>query len=104
VPPLVEDSIARLIGNEQSRKTGNIQRFHEIIDAMGDKTSTEVYTFNVVETALNQLYDLVKIIRDDLSGTNVYITANSKSISNIISMKTQDYHMHISDLLEKECW
>lgn len=43
---------------------------------MGDKASTEVYTFNAVETSLNQLYDLVKIIRDDLSGTNVFITAD----------------------------
>jgi uncharacterized protein (TIGR02687 family) len=50
--------------------------YHDTIDAMGDKASTEMYTFNAVETALNQLYDLVKIIRDDLSGTNVYITAD----------------------------
>jgi uncharacterized protein (TIGR02687 family) len=50
--------------------------YHDTIDAMGDKASTEVYTFNAVETALNQLYDLVKIIRDDLSGTNVYITSD----------------------------
>lgn len=50
--------------------------YHDTIDAMGDKASTEVYTFNAVETALNQLYDLVKIIRDDLSGTNVFITAD----------------------------
>ncbi|MBT2571477.1 BREX-1 system phosphatase PglZ type A [Planococcus sp. ISL-110] len=50
--------------------------YHDTIDAMGDKASTEIYTFNAVETALNQLYDLVKMIRDDLSGTNVYITAD----------------------------
>lgn len=50
--------------------------YHDTIDGMGDKASTEVYTFNAVETALDQLYDLVKIIRDDLSGTNVYITAD----------------------------
>lgn len=50
--------------------------YHDTIDAMGDKASTEVYTFNAVETALKQLYDLVKIIRDDLSGTNIYITSD----------------------------
>ncbi|MEK3976200.1 BREX-1 system phosphatase PglZ type A [Psychrobacillus sp. FSL K6-1267] len=50
--------------------------YHDTIDAMGDKASTEIYTFEAVENALNQLYDLVKIIRDDLSGTNVYITAD----------------------------
>ncbi|WP_144557893.1 BREX-1 system phosphatase PglZ type A [Shouchella miscanthi] len=50
--------------------------YHDTIDAMGDKASTEVYTFNAVETALNQLYNLVKMIRDDLSGSNVLITAD----------------------------
>lgn len=50
--------------------------YHDTIDAMGDKASTEIYTFNAVETALNQLMDLMKIIRDDLSGTNIYITAD----------------------------
>lgn len=50
--------------------------YHDTIDAMGDKASTEIYTFNAVETAIHQLYDLVKIIRDDLSGTNIYITAD----------------------------
>ncbi|MFE3897591.1 MULTISPECIES: BREX-1 system phosphatase PglZ type A [unclassified Priestia] len=50
--------------------------YHDTIDAMGDKATTEMYTFNAVETALNQLYDLVKVIRDDLSATNVYITAD----------------------------
>lgn len=50
--------------------------YHDTIDAMGDKASTEVYTFNAVETALDQLYNLVKIIRDDLSGTNVMITSD----------------------------
>lgn len=50
--------------------------YHDTIDAMGDKASTEVYTFNAVETALYQLYNLVKMIRDDLSGSNVLITAD----------------------------
>lgn len=50
--------------------------YHDTIDAMGDKASTEIYTFNAVETAIDQLYHLVKIIRDDLSGTNVYVTAD----------------------------
>ena len=50
--------------------------YHDTIDAMGDKASTELYTFNAVETALDQLYDLVKVIQGDLSGTNMYITAD----------------------------
>lgn len=50
--------------------------YHDTIDAMGDKASTEIYTFDAVEKAIEQLYDLVKVIRDDLSGTNIYITAD----------------------------
>lgn len=50
--------------------------YHDAIDATGDNASTEQYTFNAVEQAIEQLYDLVKIIRDDLSGTNIYITAD----------------------------
>ncbi|MBW8351813.1 BREX-1 system phosphatase PglZ type A [Bacillus sp. IITD106] len=82
----VEDSIAvhyqdiREMNKAGRRETFKgkklIYIYHDTIDAMGDKASTEIYTFNAVETALNQLYDLVKIIRDDLSGTNVYITAD----------------------------
>jgi uncharacterized protein (TIGR02687 family) len=53
-----------------------IYLYHDTIDAHGDKASTEVYTFNAVEKAMDELYDLIKIIRDDLSGTNVYITAD----------------------------
>ncbi|MEC2303581.1 MULTISPECIES: BREX-1 system phosphatase PglZ type A [Heyndrickxia] len=50
--------------------------YHDHIDAVGDKAATERYTFDAVEKALNQLFDLVKIIRGDLSGTNVYITSD----------------------------
>ncbi|EGQ23767.1 PglZ domain protein [Sporosarcina newyorkensis 2681] len=82
----VEDSIAihyqdiRDMNKAGRRETFKgkklIYIYHDTIDAMGDKASTEIYTFTAVETALNQLYDLVKIILDDLSGTNVYITAD----------------------------
>ncbi len=50
--------------------------YHDTIDAMGDKAATEIYTFDAVETALKQLSDLVRIIRDELSGANIYITAD----------------------------
>ncbi|KOF09311.1 alkaline phosphatase [Planococcus glaciei] len=53
-----------------------IYLYHDTIDAVGDNASTETSTFNAVETALDELSDLVKIIRDDLSGTNIYITAD----------------------------
>lgn len=50
--------------------------YHDTIDAMGDKASTEIYTFSAVEKAIEELYNLVKITRDDLSGTNIFITAD----------------------------
>lgn len=50
--------------------------YHDTIDGTGDNASTEIYTFDAVEKALNQLSDIVKMIRDDLSGTNIYITAD----------------------------
>lgn len=50
--------------------------YHDTIDAMGDKASTELYTFDAVERAIDEISTLVKIIRDDLSGTNVLITAD----------------------------
>ncbi|KRE50661.1 BREX-1 system phosphatase PglZ type A [Paenibacillus sp. Soil724D2] len=50
--------------------------YHDSIDATGDKASTEVYTFSAVERAIDEMYDIVKIIKDDLSGTNIFITAD----------------------------
>jgi uncharacterized protein (TIGR02687 family) len=53
-----------------------IYLYHDTIDAMGDKASTEIYTFDAVERAIEEITTLVKIIRDDLSGTNILITAD----------------------------
>lgn len=50
--------------------------YHDSIDATGDKASTEIYTFTAAERAIDELYDIVKIIKDDLSGTNIFITAD----------------------------
>ncbi|WP_319005306.1 BREX-1 system phosphatase PglZ type A [Fictibacillus halophilus] len=50
--------------------------YHDTIDAHGDKASTEIYTFDAVEKAIDEISTLVKIIRDDLSGTNLLITAD----------------------------
>jgi uncharacterized protein (TIGR02687 family) len=50
--------------------------YHDTIDAHGDKASTEIYTFGAVEKAMDEISTLVKIIRDDLSGTNLLITAD----------------------------
>ena len=83
---VVEESIAIKHQDVQAmNKSGRRETFrgkklvyiyHDTIDATGDNASTEQYTFNAAKQALDQLYDLVKIIRDDLSGTNIYITSD----------------------------
>jgi uncharacterized protein (TIGR02687 family) len=50
--------------------------YHDSIDATGDKAATEINTFTAAERAIDELYAIVKIIRDDLSGTNIFITAD----------------------------
>ncbi|MEH7119837.1 BREX-1 system phosphatase PglZ type A [Neobacillus vireti] len=69
--------------------------YHDTIDAMGDKTSTEIYTFSAVERAIDEISTLVKIIRDDLSGTNIYITADHGFVY-------QREALEESDKMEKE--
>lgn len=82
----VEDSVAvdykdfvnmnRSNMREFSKGKKLIYIYHDSIDAMGDKASTEYKTFEGAEAAVNELADLVKIIRDSLSGTNIFITAD----------------------------
>jgi uncharacterized protein (TIGR02687 family) len=50
--------------------------YHDSIDALGDKASTEIYAFDGAEKALNELSELIKVIRDSLSGTNIFITSD----------------------------
>src|SRR5699024_3284801 len=82
----VEDSIAvhadtLLQSNKANRREllkGKklIYIYHDTIDATGDDAATERDAFQAVEQALDQLLDLVRIIRNDLSGTHVYVTAD----------------------------
>ncbi|WP_153976929.1 BREX-1 system phosphatase PglZ type A [Paenibacillus xylanilyticus] len=69
--------------------------YHDSIDATGDKASTEVYTFTAAEKAIDELYDIVKIIKDDLSGTNIFITADHGFVC-------QRDALEESDKIEKE--
>ncbi len=69
--------------------------YHDSIDATGDKASTEVYTFSAADRAINELYDIVKIIKDDLSGTNIFITADHGFVY-------QREALEESDKIEKE--
>ncbi|WP_431809864.1 BREX-1 system phosphatase PglZ type A [Brevibacillus agri] len=69
--------------------------YHDSIDAMGDKASTEIYTFTAAEKAIEEIYNIIKIIRDDLSGTNIFVTADH-------GFMYQREALEESDKIEKE--
>jgi uncharacterized protein (TIGR02687 family) len=50
--------------------------YHNTIDALGDKLATETKVFEACNDAIDELTAIVKIIVNDLSGINVYITAD----------------------------
>jgi uncharacterized protein (TIGR02687 family) len=50
--------------------------YHNTIDANGDKRSTEQKVFEACNDAIEELTVIVKIIVNDLSGANVFITAD----------------------------
>ena len=50
--------------------------YHDSIDAIGDKAASEAYVFGGCEKAIDEISNLVKIIRDRLSGVNIYITTD----------------------------
>jgi len=64
--------------------------YHDTIDATGDKASSEHNTFLAAESALDQISQLVRIIRNDLSGTYVYVTADHGFIYQRDPLETTD--------------
>ena len=50
--------------------------YHNTIDAIGDKISTESKVFEACNTTVMELNSIVKVIINDLSGSNIYITAD----------------------------
>lgn len=69
--------------------------YHDMIDAVGDDPRTEKRTFQAVEQSLKQLSNLLRIIRNDLSGIHVYITADHGFIYQRDALK-------VSDLMSKD--
>jgi uncharacterized protein (TIGR02687 family) len=69
--------------------------YHDTIDAVGDNADTELSTFDAVEDAIDELSDLVRIIRNDLSGTHIYITSDHGFLY-------QREPLEVSDLMDKE--
>ena len=50
--------------------------YHNTIDALGDKAATETKVFEACYDAIDELTAIVKIIVNDLSGVNIFITAD----------------------------
>ena len=50
--------------------------YHNSIDAIGDKAPTESKVFDACETAIQELSSILRIIVNELSGTNIFITAD----------------------------
>ena len=50
--------------------------YHDQVDAVGDKASTEGHTFAAVRKAIEELSDLVGKVVDSLNGNHVLITAD----------------------------
>lgn len=50
--------------------------YHNTIDALGDKRATESKVFEACVTAVDELTAIVRIVVNDLSGANIFITAD----------------------------
>lgn len=50
--------------------------YHNTIDALGDKAVTETKVYEACNDAIDELTAIVKIIVNDLSGVNIFITAD----------------------------
>lgn len=53
-----------------------IYLYHNSIDAIGDKAAAEIKVFDAARESIKEIYRLIRIIRDDLGGVNIYITAD----------------------------
>ena len=50
--------------------------YHNAIDAVGDKAATEDQVFEACDQAVTELKKLVRLIANDMNGTNILITAD----------------------------
>lgn len=53
-----------------------IYLYHDTIDGIGDNAATENRVFSAADSSVSELLELINSIRNDLSGTNIYITSD----------------------------
>lgn len=64
--------------------------YHNRIDATGDKADTESKTFDAAREAIEELSGLVRLIINDLNGSQVFVTADHGFLFQDSSPKQQD--------------
>lgn len=69
--------------------------YHNEIDATGDHADSEMNTFQAVEKTIDELSNIVRIIRNDLSGTFLYITSDHGFLY-------EREQLEVTDLMDKE--
>ena len=81
-PGSVAITYKALIGMKQAQRREAVSGasvvyiYHNTIDAVGDKSATEDQVFEACDQAVNELKNLVRLIVNDLSGANIFITAD----------------------------
>lgn len=50
--------------------------YHDSIDATGHTAASEVKVFDAVRQSREEIYRLIRLIRDDLGGVNIFVTAD----------------------------
>lgn len=92
---------------ERREKVSNanvIYIYHNAIDAVGDKAATEDQVFDACEQAVLELKNLVRLIVNDMNGTNILITADHgflysyKPLEESDKAEKQFFSGHIIDL------
>ena len=85
-----------LIGMKQAERREIVSNaqvvyiYHNTIDAVGDKAATEDQVFDACEQAITELKNLVRLIANDMSGTNILITADHGFLYSYKPMEESD--------------
>ena len=64
--------------------------YHNVIDATGEAAVTEDKIFEACEEAIDEIFNLVKTISNDLSGTNILITSDHGFLYSYKKLTTSD--------------
>lgn len=95
VPEARAVSFSEVVGNSQQAnrdvfKSPLVYIFHDSIDAVGDKRSSERNTFKAVAEAINELADMVKKVHSSFNVARVLITSDHGFIYNDQTIKEAD--------------